>query len=529
MKSSVIHVLNHFLQQSFKKHIHTIHDHTNQSMETPLDMEKLQKIQSMLPMLMIHNINSSKNVEKEIVKCITDDGEIVVCDINEILKKKTILKYNETNSIQIENDVDIDYIAGLNDNEKIKEEKEISVSGNSNYLFDTLPQHLNVDCTLQNESSFKKDPRIFVEKTSIPEQNHEKSRFLYEESLKTYINIVQEDDKEKFKNVQINSPSYDFDHEMPQNELQLQSKNEIENKCEICEKLFSSKQNLKQHITQVHEGNNQKCEFCIKSFCNNDSLKRHINTFHTRTSSNDSKMQNKYKCKWCVKTFKVSSSLKRHIGVFHQGQIMKEGNSANLIIQQKQYHECDICSKLFFKESKLIGHKMKKHGIKFEKAYEGKNPKCEFCIKSFVNKSSLKRHINTFHTNSSRNDSKNQKKYKCQWCVKTFTCSNSLKRHISTFHQGQMPTCYICCKLFFNASKLIQHEMKEHGIKSKPKCKDYNGIKSKPKCKDYKCDICEKSFTKLHNLNVHKRMHGNVRPFCCSNCGQDFRYENYFF
>ena len=68
-----------------------------------------------------------------------------------------------------------------------------------------------------------------MEKNSIPEQNHEKSRFFYEESLETYINIVQEDDKEKFKNVQINSPSYDFDHEMPQNELQFQSKNEIEN------------------------------------------------------------------------------------------------------------------------------------------------------------------------------------------------------------------------------------------------------------------------------------------------------------
>ena len=151
-----------------------------------------------------------------------------------------------------------------------------------------------------------------------------------------------------------------------------------------------------------------------------------------------------------------------------------------------------------------------------DKVHEGKTQKCEFCIKSFFNKSSLKRHINTFHTNSSNNDSKNQKKYKCQWCVKTFTCSNSLKRHISAFHQGQMPTCYICCKLFFNASKLIQHEMKEHGIKSKPKCKDY------------KCDICEKLFTKLHNLNVHKRMHGNVYPFGCSICGQKFRYENYF-
>ena len=100
MKSSVIHVLNHFLQQSFKKHIHIIHDHTNlnfdniptKSMEK---LQKLQKIQSMLPMLMINSSKnaSENNAEKEIVKSITDD-EIVVCDINEILKKDTIL-YNE--------------------------------------------------------------------------------------------------------------------------------------------------------------------------------------------------------------------------------------------------------------------------------------------------------------------------------------------------------------------------------------------------------------------------------------------------
>ena len=56
-----------------------------------------------------------------------------------------------------------------------------------------------------------------------------------------------------------------------------------------------------------------------------------------------------------------------------------------------------------------------------------------------------------------------------------------------------------------------------------------HGKKSKAKRKDYKCDICGKKNSGLHNLNVHKRMHENIRPFGCSGCGQKFRYENYFF
>ena len=75
----------------------------------------------------------------------------------------------------------------------------------------------------------------------------------------------------------------------------------------------------------------------------------------------------------------------------------------------------------------------------------------------------------------------------------------------------------ICSKSFFKASKLIQHNIKKHGKKSKAKRKDY------------KCDICGKKNSGLHNLNVHKRMHENIRPFGCSGCGQNFRYENYFF
>ena len=73
-----------------------------------------------------------------------------------------------------------------------------------------------------------------------------------------------------------------------------------------------------------------------------------------------------------------------------------------------------------------------------DKVHEGKNQKCEFCIKSFFNDGSLKRHINTFHTRTSRNDSKMRNKYKCHSCVKTFINSYSLKRHISTFHPRQM-------------------------------------------------------------------------------------------
>ena len=59
----------------------------------------------------------------------------------------------------------------------------------------------------------------------------------------------------------------------------------IENfKCELCSKNFSSKRNLKNHISSVHEGlKNHKCETCGKAFSQLHHLKGHIRSVHQGT------------------------------------------------------------------------------------------------------------------------------------------------------------------------------------------------------------------------------------------------------
>ena len=99
-----------------------------------------------------------------------------------------------------------------------------------------------------------------------------------------------------------------------------------------------------------------------------------------------------------------------------------------------------------------------------DKVHEGKNQKCELCIgKSFFNKDSLKRHVNTFHANTDSKDSKINKK--CLWCVKTFTNSYSLKRHISTFHQRQTKEDNEASKIFSNSGSTDDDEWQKYEVK----------------------------------------------------------------
>ena len=44
--------------------------------------------------------------------------------------------------------------------------------------------------------------------------------------------------------------------------------------------------------------------------------------------------------------------------------------------------------------------------------------------------------------------------------------------------------------------------------------------------KPYACDFCDKNFSLLHNLNLHKSIHTGEKPYECDLCVKTFSCSN---
>jgi len=75
-----------------------------------------------------------------------------------------------------------------------------------------------------------------------------------------------------------------------------------EEECEICGKMFASKQQVSQHTRLVHSDQTFKCDICGQEFNSKRSLQDHLNK-HNGTKA--------YTCK-CGRTYQYASGLNRH-------------------------------------------------------------------------------------------------------------------------------------------------------------------------------------------------------------------------
>ncbi|ODM90784.1 putative zinc finger protein [Orchesella cincta] len=273
--------------------------------------------------------------------------------------------------------------------------------------------------------------------------------------------------------------------------------------CSQCSMLLSSKDTLTQHIRLVHEKSKyftKLCNTCKKPFPTNTELSRHMRT-HTG--------EKPYQCLFCDRCFSLSKNLNTHILAIH--------------LKEKPYF-CKDCPYSFSSVGSLKYHVRKVHpiGLKPQPKFQ-----CCVCEKYLDSNTDLQNHLRV-HTR--------EKPYSCEICKRRFAWKVSYKHHSAHFHAKEKKTdilCPICEKPFRRLSKLKAHCQRH--IKERPydclECDVSFGsnqglrghvLRVHRKEMNFSCGLCEKTFFLKTARDEHISAHLKETPYSCSLCSRGF-------
>lgn len=184
--------------------------------------------------------------------------------------------------------------------------------------------------------------------------------------------------------------------------------------CDLCEKKFTRKSKLREHMFR-HTGHfNYRCDICEKGFLQMAHLKRHIDHIHTDRT-----------CDQCAQVFTKWSSLLAHKRTVHTTEADNKCTDCNRVfkskcslrnhskVHAKQNHqliyECTFagCSKFFQKHSNMLAH--------YKSSHEERRFICtvDGCGRGLTTKQKLKYHMDVMHAkegDATANNSVNKKK-----------------------------------------------------------------------------------------------------------------------
>lgn len=148
----------------------------------------------------------------------------------------------------------------------------------------------------------------------------------------------------------------------------IESHSEKRFACDICDRNFSQKITLVQHLNCHSNVKSYKCEECGLNFKQNSSLFKHRKQKHSDESPT---------CLECKKSFVNSETLRQH---------MKSKHNFEKDIR------CLECLKTFASRSALIYHQTSQH----QKNVATVNT-CQICNKKFKTSIIMSRHMKKFH------------------------------------------------------------------------------------------------------------------------------------
>jgi len=236
-----------------------------------------------------------------------------------------------------------------------------------------------------------------------------------------------------------------------------------------------------------------QCPTCFKGFSRQGQLSRHMQshiTGHSRHLNTTNKAQLAKHAQIHSDDFNKSLDGTNNLDLSlfenkdtsddHIAEVKKEAEPVNAFLQM----------------ALETAKEMKEEQSKKERPYQ-----CSTCLKRFLTKTHLKRHLR----------SKAHLTGQCQQAIVLESLPGEVRQVYGPNGAINGPPtpnrpfqCQICHKRFTTQNHLKRHGDVHFGVKR------------------FSCDICHKTFLRGENLNIHKRTHSGLKPFKCSICGKGF-------
>ena len=198
----------------------------------------------------------------------------------------------------------------------------------------------------------------------------------------------------------------------------IHEEKEMKFKCDVCEKSYFSKSELKQHSAVHCKDKNFTCEECGKNFAAKHHLVRHSKTHfglkpfeceicHKQLADKtgfiahvrNHRGERPFACTFCDKTYTIKRHLTTHLKIHSSARpfvcqvegCSKTFRSRSNFRMHKDTHEgvkrwsCPVCGRRFLSQGNMAKHVRRHVGLKpFS---------CDFCEKSFIERQELRNHL----------------------------------------------------------------------------------------------------------------------------------------